>query len=73
VTTRKVGVEEEMFLVDPTTRELLPSSAQAVAEDTATSSDHEVEQELFLQQVETQSQPHRHCSAHGAGGGGRRR
>jgi carboxylate-amine ligase len=53
VTIRKVAVEEEMFLVDPATRQLLPSSARAVAEDHADT----VEQELFLQQVETQSRP----------------
>jgi carboxylate-amine ligase len=53
--TRKVGVEEEMFLVDPRTRLLLPASERAVH---AASGDEEVEQELFLQQVEIQSDPH---------------
>lgn len=43
-----------MFLVDPRTRHLLARSAQAVD-----SSDDEVEQELFLEQVETQTEPHR--------------
>lgn len=44
-----------MFLVDPQTRLLMPASRQAV--DVAGSED-DLEQELFLQQVETQSDPH---------------
>jgi carboxylate-amine ligase len=52
---RQVGVEEEMFLVDPATRRPVATSDQAVD---AADSDDEVEQELFLQQVETQSAPH---------------
>ncbi|MET0467798.1 MAG: glutamate--cysteine ligase [Aeromicrobium sp.] len=53
--TRKVGVEEEMFLVDPRTRLLVPASGRAL--DAADSGD-QLEQELFLQQVETASAPH---------------
>ena len=50
---RQVGVEEEMFLVDPDTRRLVGSSERAAGEGT------DVEQELFLQQVEIQTDPHR--------------
>jgi carboxylate-amine ligase len=53
VTPRKLAVEEEMFLVDPVTRRLVGSSDRAVGG----SDDGDVEQELFLQQVETQSSP----------------
>lgn len=49
-----MGVEEEMFLVDPRTRRLAAASDRAVA---AQRSPDEVEQELFLQQLETQSDP----------------
>jgi carboxylate-amine ligase len=52
---RKVAVEEEMFLVDPRTRLLLPASSEAVD---LVGSEDDLEQELFLQQVETQSDPH---------------
>lgn len=48
---RQIGVEEEMFLVDPNTRRLVAASAQVASDN--------VEQELFLQQVETQSEAHR--------------
>lgn len=50
---RQVGVEEEMFLVDPATRRLVGSSDRAADEDA------DVEQELFLQQIEIQTGPHR--------------
>jgi carboxylate-amine ligase len=53
--TRKVGVEEEMFLVDPRTRRLMPASGRAIE---ASDVGDQVEQELFLQQVETASEPH---------------
>jgi carboxylate-amine ligase len=49
-----VGVEEEMFLVDPATRRLAAASDRAVR---AQRSSEDVEQELFLQQLETQSDP----------------
>jgi carboxylate-amine ligase len=52
---RKVAVEEEMFLVDPRTRLLLPASTEAVD---LVGSEDDLEQELFLQQVEIQSDPH---------------
>ncbi|MCW2769522.1 MAG: carboxylate--amine ligase [Aeromicrobium sp.] len=49
-----MGVEEEMFLVDPTTGRLAASSDRAVAQKAWS---NKVEQELFLQQIETQSDP----------------
>ncbi|WP_159085777.1 carboxylate-amine ligase [Aeromicrobium chenweiae] len=52
---RKLAVEEEMFLVDPGTGQLVASSHRAVAQ---APSEDTIEQELFLQQVETQSDPH---------------
>ncbi|MET0930803.1 MAG: glutamate--cysteine ligase [Aeromicrobium sp.] len=56
---RQVGVEEEMFLVDPRTRLLVPASDRAVD---APESHGDVEQELFLEQVETSSSPHLHMA-----------
>jgi carboxylate-amine ligase len=55
VDVRQIGVEEEMFLIDPTTRRLVGASDRAADPD----SPGEVEQELFLQQVEIQTDPHR--------------
>lgn len=46
-----------MFLVDPRTRRLVAASDRAVA---GAPDDEALEQELFLQQIETQSEPHRH-------------
>lgn len=51
---RKVGIEEELFLVDPRTRQLTGMSERAVA---AHSESVEVTQELFLQQIETSTEP----------------
>jgi carboxylate-amine ligase len=51
---RKVGVEEELMLVDPTTGQLTALSQFAVL---ANETDEEVEQELFLQQIETSTPP----------------
>jgi carboxylate-amine ligase len=59
VDVRQVGVEEEMFLVDPTTRRLVAASGRAADPD----SPGEVEQELFLQQIEIQTGPHRDLAA----------
>jgi carboxylate-amine ligase len=47
---RKIGVEEELMLVDPTSGQLTAVSASAVL---ANETDEEVEHELFLQQIET--------------------
>ncbi len=52
--TRTVGVEEEMFLVDPSTRHLTAVSDRVVRNS---GDDAELEHELFLQQVESQTQP----------------
>ncbi len=51
---RKIGVEEELMLVDPTTGQLTAVSQSAVL---ANETDEEVEQELFLQQIETSTPP----------------
>ena len=42
-----------MFLVDPDTRRLIAGSGRAVQQ-----AGDDIEQELFLQQVETQTEPH---------------
>jgi glutamate---cysteine ligase / carboxylate-amine ligase len=55
---RKVGVEEEMFLVDPQTYHLLPVSARAMkADEREDEQPEELEQELFLQQIEVNTEP----------------
>src|SRR5688500_7784258 len=55
---RKVGVEEEMFLVDPQTCLLLPVSARAMtADEREDDQPEELEQELFLQQIEINTEP----------------
>lgn len=51
--TRSVGVEEEMFLVDPSTRHLTAVSERVIRNSPTDS----LEQELFLQQVESQTKP----------------
>ncbi len=51
---RKIGVEEELMLVDPATGQLTAVSQHAVL---ANDSAQEVEQELFLQQIETSTPP----------------
>lgn len=58
-TPRRIGVEEEMFLVDARTRRLVPAADRAVQ---APESHAELDQELFLEQVEIQSAPHRDIS-----------
>jgi glutamate---cysteine ligase / carboxylate-amine ligase len=73
VTVRKVGVEEELLLVDPATGRLAEVSQRALREhhdDVADAADesgseggdpqkrlHDIEHELFLQQIETASAP----------------
>jgi len=55
---RKVGVEEEMFLVDPQTYHILPVSSRAMkADEREDDQPEELEQELFLQQIEVNSEP----------------
>jgi carboxylate-amine ligase len=55
VGARQIGVEEELFLVDPGTRRLVPVSDRAIG--TTPEAEEGLEQELFLQQVETTSEP----------------
>jgi len=50
---RKIGVEEELLLVDADTLRLVPVARRAVHEHGG----KEVEQELFLQQIETTTEP----------------
>ncbi|MDQ6642254.1 MAG: glutamate--cysteine ligase [Actinomycetota bacterium] len=50
MSVRKIGVEEELLLVDPDTRRLTAVSTQAVA---ANDGSVEVAEELFLHQIET--------------------
>ncbi len=66
VTRRKVGIEEELLLVDPKSGRLRPVSHRALAahrgrveaDDRSARGDAgEVEQELFLQQIETGTTP----------------
>ncbi len=52
---RKIGVEEELMLVDPETGHLTGVAGTAVEAQDETST--EVEQELFLQQLETNTTP----------------
>ena len=52
---RKLGVEEELMLVDTDSGQLASVSRKAVL---ASEDDNEVEQELFLQQIETSTPPH---------------
>lgn len=60
-TLRQMGVEEEMFLVDPGTGRLKPVSERALSADEASAEDDEgVEQELFLDQIETTTEPGAH-------------
>jgi carboxylate-amine ligase len=51
---RKVGIEEELMLVDPDTGTLTPRSPSAVS---ANESEQEVGAELYLQQIETSTPP----------------
>jgi carboxylate-amine ligase len=58
VQVRKVGVEEEMFLVDPQTCRLRPVSSRAiVADEREADRPEELEQELFLEQIEVHTVP----------------
>jgi glutamate---cysteine ligase / carboxylate-amine ligase len=55
---RKVGVEEEMFLVDPESCHVLPVSQRALlADDRDADQPENLEQELFLQQIEANTEP----------------
>ncbi|MGJ9413208.1 glutamate--cysteine ligase [Aeromicrobium sp. CF4.19] len=54
---RTVGVEEEMFLVDPATVRLTGVSQRAIRADESRDDDEDVAQELFLQQIESNTAP----------------
>jgi carboxylate-amine ligase len=54
MSVRKVGVEEELMLVDPETGHLAAVSQAAVS---ANEAEEEVAAELFLQQIETSTEP----------------
>jgi glutamate---cysteine ligase / carboxylate-amine ligase len=54
MSVRKVGVEEELMLVDPESGKLTAVSQSAVL---ANEADEEVGEELFLQQIETSTPP----------------
>ncbi len=55
---RQVGVEEEMFLVDLVTGRGKPVSARVLrADERSGEQDEDVEQELFLEQIETATDP----------------
>ena len=59
MSSRKIGVEEELMLVDPATGHLTAVSQAAVQ---ANESEEEVGEELFLQQVETSTPPLLHTA-----------
>lgn len=52
-----MGVEEELLLVDPETGTLKPVSGRAIRLQDSSDSDYDLEQELFLQQIETATEP----------------
>ncbi|GAA3820869.1 glutamate--cysteine ligase [Nocardioides panacisoli] len=54
---RTVGVEEELLLVDPATREVAPRSGQVLAAAEAQPHADLLDHELFRHQVETQTEP----------------
>ncbi|CAN5231258.1 glutamate--cysteine ligase [soil metagenome] len=53
MSVRKIGVEEELMLIDPDTHRLAPGAARAVREHDGSI----VEHELFLEQIETATEP----------------
>lgn len=58
VQIRKLGVEEELLLVDPDTGELKPLGRHVLrAHETGPPQDAPVEEELFLHQIESQTPP----------------
>lgn len=59
MTIRSIGVEEEMYLVDPRTAHPVPRSGgvQSIDDDRDDDAPQEVTQELFLEQVETTTEP----------------
>lgn len=72
MTVRKVGVEEELLLVDPDSSMLKPVSQRAIGLHRPGSSERDLEHELFLEQIESATEPcrastnwPRHCEPHG--------
>jgi glutamate---cysteine ligase / carboxylate-amine ligase len=60
VEPRTVGIEEELFLIDPTTRQLSPRSQQVLsgaAPHPSTDPGEELDKELFRHQLETRTAP----------------
>ena len=61
VDVRRVGVEEELFLVDPVTSRLVAKSARAVGAHESRNAESDagpgLEKELFAQQIETATPP----------------
>jgi carboxylate-amine ligase len=58
MTPRSIGVEEEMFLVDPETTHLVPVSQKALRADRERDdSDEDVQQELYREQIESNTEP----------------
>ncbi len=56
--TRSVGVEEELFLVDPVTCEPLDVATRALdVDEDGPGADEELDRELFLAQIETNTEP----------------
>jgi carboxylate-amine ligase len=65
-TPRRLGVEEELLLVDPVSGALVPAGPQVVAACAGrTGAGAEVKPEFFLCQVESASRPHRDLTAVG--------
>jgi len=60
MSVRQVGVEEELLLIDPTSGDAVAVSDRALR--AAPDNGAVVEQELFLQQLETGTGVHRHLS-----------
>jgi glutamate---cysteine ligase / carboxylate-amine ligase len=54
---RTIGIEEELFLVDPDTGQLRPVAQSAVESRAATDADTTVELELYQQQIELATAP----------------
>ncbi|MFC6343053.1 glutamate-cysteine ligase family protein, partial [Nocardioides hankookensis] len=65
MTVRSVGVEEELLLFDPETREVVPAAPRVLKEfhehgsgrEPSTAASDDVDQELFRHQLETRTDP----------------
>ena len=54
---RTIGIEEELFLVDPATGELSAVAQSATGSQVATTADTAIDQELYQQQIELATEP----------------